>query len=86
MSLLTQFDLDFMMTSEREWGCYPEVPGLSILQLTRREGIDAVHLSRWQWDGRCREQAAGVLPPMQAPAEDKGPPEESGMASLFEDS
>lgn len=78
MGLLTQFDLDFIMTSEREWGCYPEVPGLSILQLTRREGIDAVHLSRWQWDGRCRERAASALPPMQAPAA-----EEPGTGSLF---
>jgi uncharacterized protein (TIGR02680 family) len=82
MGLLTQFDLDFIMTSEREWGCYPEVPGLSILQLTRREGIDAVHLSRWHWDGRCRERAASALPPMQAPGVEKDM-EEEGMGSLF---
>jgi uncharacterized protein (TIGR02680 family) len=83
MGLLTQFDLDFIMTSEREWGCYPEVPGLSILQLTRREGIDAVYLSRWQWDGRCRERAASTLPPMQAPVAEQGEAEEEGTGSLF---
>lgn len=83
MGLLTQFDLDFIMTSEREWGCYPEVPGLSILQLTRREGIDAVHLSRWHWDGRRRERAADRLPPMQAPAAETSDPEAGGTGSLF---
>jgi uncharacterized protein (TIGR02680 family) len=54
MGLLATFDLDFVMTSEREWGCYPTVPGLSIHQLSRREGIDAVHITRWEWDGRAR--------------------------------
>jgi hypothetical protein len=48
------------MTSEREWGCYPSVPGLAIHQLSRREGIDAVHVSRWEWDGRARTR---VEPP-----------------------
>lgn len=83
MGLLTQFDLDFIMTSEREWGCYPEVPGLSILQLTRREGIDAVHLSRWHWDGRRRERAVDRLPPMQAPAAETSDPAAGGTRSLF---
>jgi uncharacterized protein (TIGR02680 family) len=54
MGLLAQFDLDAIMTSEREWGCYPDVPGLAIAQLVRREGVDAVHVTRWQWDGRRR--------------------------------
>jgi uncharacterized protein YPO0396 len=77
MGLLAQFDLDVLMTSEREWGCYPEVPGLGIAQLIRREGIDAVLVSRWRWDGRRRTRdeapaAAAVLPE----------PEDSG-ASLF---
>ncbi|MBB3191897.1 TIGR02680 family protein [Halomonas cerina] len=56
MGLLAQFDLDAIMTSEREWGCYPDVPGLAIAQLVRREGIDAVHVTRWQWDGRHRRR------------------------------
>jgi len=54
MGLIREFDLDFVMTSEREWGCYAELPGLSICQLVRREGMDAVFVSRWTWDGRER--------------------------------
>jgi uncharacterized protein (TIGR02680 family) len=54
MALIREFDLDFVMTSEREWGCYPQLPGLSICQLVRREGMDAVLVSRWSWDGRVR--------------------------------
>jgi uncharacterized protein (TIGR02680 family) len=58
MGLLATFDLDFVMTSEREWGCYPTVPGLAIHQLSRREGIEAVHVTRWEWDGRARTRVA----------------------------
>lgn len=54
MALVREFDLDFVMTSEREWACYAELPGVSICQLQRREGIDAVLVSRWRWDGRAR--------------------------------
>ncbi len=54
MGLVREFDLDFVVTSEREWGCYAELPGVSICQLQRREGIDAVYVSRWSWDGRAR--------------------------------
>lgn len=58
MALIREFDLDFVMTSESEWGCYAELPGVSICHLLRREGIDAVHVSRWTWDGRARRQEA----------------------------
>jgi uncharacterized protein YPO0396 len=61
MALIREFDLDFVMTSEREWGCYPELPGLSICQLARREGMDAVHVSRWSWDGRMRRAEDDAL-------------------------
>ena len=54
MALVREFDLDFVMTSEREWACYAELPGVSICQLQRHEGIDAVHVSRWSWDGRAK--------------------------------
>ena len=54
MSLIHEFDLDFVITSEREWACYAELPGVAICQLQRREGVDAVHVSRWTWDGRAR--------------------------------
>ena len=33
MGLIREFDLDFVITSEREWGCYAELPGVSICQL-----------------------------------------------------
>ena len=61
MGLLAQFDLDFVMTSEREWGCYTDLPGLAIAQLARREGIDAVHVTRWTWDGLRRERMMAEL-------------------------
>lgn len=54
MGLIREFDLDFIVTSEREWGCYAELPGVSICHLQRHEGIDAVHVSRWTWDGRAK--------------------------------
>jgi hypothetical protein len=54
MGLVREFDLDFVITSEREWACYAELPGVAISQLQRREGIDAVFVSRWSWDGIAR--------------------------------
>jgi hypothetical protein len=54
MGLIREFDLDFAITSEREWACYAELPGVSICQLQRKEGIDAVYISRWTWDGRAK--------------------------------
>ncbi|NMO01843.1 TIGR02680 family protein [Gordonia sp. TBRC 11910] len=60
LGLLATFDLDVVMTSEREWGCYPQVPGLSIAQLSRVEGIDAVGVTRWRWDGSQRRRIAEV--------------------------
>ncbi len=54
MALIREFDLDFVITSESEWACYAELPGVAICQLQRREGVDAVLVSRWTWDGRAR--------------------------------
>jgi uncharacterized protein YPO0396 len=56
MGLIKEFDLDFVITSEREWACYAALPGVSICHLQRREGIDAVHVSRWTWNGRIKRQ------------------------------
>ena len=58
MGLIREFDLDFVITSEREWACYAELPGVAICQLQRREGVDAVFVSRWTWDGRAKLHAA----------------------------
>jgi uncharacterized protein (TIGR02680 family) len=57
LGLLATFDMDVVMTSEREWGCYPSVPGLAICQLSRQDGIDAVLVTPWQWDGHERRPA-----------------------------
>jgi uncharacterized protein (TIGR02680 family) len=72
MGLIREFDLDFVMTSEREWGCYAELPGLSICQLVRREGMDAVFISRWTWDGR--ERRAEEDPVRRFPESDTAEP------------
>ncbi len=65
MGLIREFDLDFVMTSEREWGCYAEIPGLSICQIVRRDGMDAIFVSRWSWDGH--ERRAEVDPVRRFP-------------------
>lgn len=54
MGLLATFDLDFLMTSEREWACYATLPGVAICQLTTRPGLDAIDVVRWVWNGRER--------------------------------
>jgi hypothetical protein len=54
LGLLAAFDLDVVMTSEREWGCYPEVPGLAIAQLARTDDVPAVLVTSWEWDGKQR--------------------------------
>jgi uncharacterized protein (TIGR02680 family) len=56
LGLLATFDMDVVMTSEREWGCYPQVPGLGICQLSRQDGVDAVLVTPWRWDGRERRR------------------------------
>ncbi|MER7169650.1 TIGR02680 family protein [Micromonospora sp. NPDC000207] len=79
LGLLATFDLDVVMTSEREWGCYPQVPGLGIAQLSRHDGIDAVLVTPWRWDGRQRRQ---TLRPEQRTPKPRGPePAEGGGPS-----
>ncbi|WAL70687.1 TIGR02680 family protein [Kitasatospora sp. YST-16] len=73
LGLLAAFDLDVVMTSEREWGCYPQVPGLAVAQLSRVDEIAAVLVTRWEWDGRRRTQ----VPDPAAPA---GPASETLFA------
>ena len=67
LGVLTQFDLDVIMTSELEWGCYPTVPALAIYHLTTLPGIDAVAATRWIWNGREKRQQDTVLPPTAPP-------------------
>jgi uncharacterized protein (TIGR02680 family) len=77
MGLLRAFDLDFVMTSEQEWGCYATLPGVAIYQLSTRPGIDAVGVTRWIWNGRERALDASVVPGARAPA----PDDTGGLAS-----
>lgn len=69
MGLLHAFDLDFVMTSEREWGCYATLPGVAIYQLATRAGIDAVGLTRWVWNGQQRVRAEHSPPTRSPPGE-----------------
>ncbi|WP_436739855.1 TIGR02680 family protein [Streptomyces sp. BBFR102] len=56
LGLLSAFDLDVVMTSEREWACYPQVPGVAIAQLSRTDDVAAVLVTRWEWDGTRRRR------------------------------
>ncbi|MFJ2738713.1 TIGR02680 family protein [Streptomyces sp. NPDC087440] len=58
LGLLHAFDLDVVMTSEREWACYPQVPGIAIAQLSRVDEVAAVLVTRWEWDGTHRTRGA----------------------------
>jgi hypothetical protein len=60
MGLLETFDLDYVMTSEREWGVYPTVSSLAIYQLATRQNFNAVAVTRWVWNGseRIRDDAS----------------------------
>ena len=60
MGLLAKFDLDFVMTSEREWGTYPAIDGLSICWLSVHPDHDAVDVSKWRWDGHERRRLDGA--------------------------
>jgi len=78
LGLLAAFDLDVVMTSEREWGCYPELPGLAIAQLSRVEGIAAVLVSHWEWDGAvCAQVQRPQAPAIVADASLRGDASES---------
>lgn len=82
LGLLTQFDLDVAMTSEREWGFYATVPGIATYQLVRHDGLDAVHATAWEWDGAQPRQVRRTvgLPrePGQAPVPGPALPADPG--------
>jgi len=56
LGLLASFDLDVVMTSEREWGCYDTVPALAIYQLASDPGGECIVTTRYVWDGHKRIQ------------------------------
>jgi uncharacterized protein (TIGR02680 family) len=52
LGLLVELDLDFVLTSERLWGCFATVPSLHIYECLRdphTRGVATVHFS---WDGQ----------------------------------
>lgn len=55
--LLTQMDLDYIMTSQHLWGCYDTVPAVSIYELYRPKDAPYVSLIRYIWNGRQRTLA-----------------------------
>lgn len=63
LGLLHAFDLDVVMTSEREWACYQQVPGIAIAQLSRVDEIAAVLVTRWEWDGAARIRGSEPVRP-----------------------
>lgn len=54
MELLAAFELDVVMTSEAEWGCYATVPQLAICQLTRVPDLAAIDNTVFVWNGSER--------------------------------
>ncbi|MGW9070714.1 TIGR02680 family protein [Streptomyces yangpuensis] len=68
LGLLRAFDLDVVMTSEREWACYPQVPGIAIAQLARVDEVAAVLVTRWEWDGTARTRREDPVRPAQPEA------------------
>jgi uncharacterized protein YPO0396 len=85
LGLIAEFDLDVIMTSEREWACYPTVPGIGIAQLARSEGVDAVLVTPWRWDGRDRvrlQRSEPYLPPQRA--RDSDSPSSHADGALFD--
>ncbi len=59
LGLLVDLDLDFIITSERLWGCFPSVPSLHIYECLRdphARGVATVHFT---WDGH-RKRLVGV--------------------------
>ena len=51
MALLVEFDLDFMVTSYDQWGCYQELPGVATYQLLRDATAGGVEAIRFVWNG-----------------------------------
>ena len=60
MGLIETFDLDYVMTSQLEWGTYPEVSGLAIYLLSSRPDSPAVAVTRWVWNGREKIRDSAV--------------------------
>ena len=54
LGLLVELDLDAVLTSERLWGCFPEVPSLGIYECLRDPAQPGVATLHFRWDGSRR--------------------------------
>lgn len=54
LGLLVDLGLDFVLTSERMWGCFPSVPSIEIYEAVRDPTHPGVALVHFRWDGRQR--------------------------------
>ncbi|WP_298132792.1 TIGR02680 family protein [Micropruina sp.] len=49
--LLTELDLDLVLTSDHEWAAYPQIDGIAIHALASDDADDAVTSTRFVWTG-----------------------------------
>lgn len=54
LGLLVDLGLDFVLTSERMWGCFPTVPSLEVYEAVRDPAHPGVALVHFRWDGHHR--------------------------------
>jgi len=59
LGLLVELDLDFVITSERLWGCFASVPSLHIYECLRDPHARGVAVVHFTWDGH-RKRLVGV--------------------------
>jgi hypothetical protein len=69
LELLVSFDLDVVMTSENERGCYPVVPALAICRLSRAPDLPVVLNDVLLWNGK-RQQRVVESPSLDALSND----------------
>nr|WP_218005870.1 TIGR02680 family protein [Actinomadura hibisca] len=60
LGLLVELDLDFVITSERLWGCFATVPSLHIYECLRDPRVRGVATTHVHWDGNRRHHLASV--------------------------
>ncbi|WP_304453314.1 SbcC/MukB-like Walker B domain-containing protein [Nocardiopsis sp. YSL2] len=59
LGLLVELDLDFVLTSERVWGCFASVPSLNIYECLRDPNVPGIATLHFTWDG-SRRRLVGV--------------------------
>ena len=53
--ILTQLDLDYILTSQALWGDYDTVKDLAISELIKDEATSTVALRNYHWNGKVKE-------------------------------